>query len=187
MKKAVKKEKKIKLESIPKINRRLFKKWSEVVRKNQTCEYCGKKVGDLSLEGKPLLKVDAHHVQSRKVKDNPLKFDIENGICLCPLHHKFSCNESFHRSPVITINWLMINRPKSFKYILENFNVTVDLQNREVLKAIEKYLDEGKSLDIPKLKEIEAQFPKEPKKTRIPKKLVGNLFEEEESSSSSGE
>jgi hypothetical protein len=176
-------KKKKKLESIPKINRRLFKLWSEKVRARakNTCEYCGKKVGDLSEEGKPLVKVDAHHLQSRKISNNPLKWDLRNAVCACPLHHKFSCNESFHRAPVITINWLMKNHPERFNYILEHFNDNIDLQNREVLKEIEKCLNEDLPLDIQKLKEIETANPRIIKNSKI----EGNLFEEEKESSSS--
>lgn len=174
--------KKKKLESIPKINRRLFKLWSENVRKGQKCEYCGRKVGELSLDGKPLIKVDAHHLQSRKIKDNPLKFDILNAVCVCPLHHKFSTNESFHRSPVVTMNWLIKNHPERFNHVLKHFNDIVDLQNREVLKEIENRLNEGKSLDIDRLKEIEAKFPRKPKEIAP----MGSLFDKDASSSSSG-
>ena len=176
--------KKKKLESIPKINRRLFKLWSEKVRSraNNSCEYCGKRVGELSIDGKPLIKVDSHHLQSRKIKDNPLKFDILNAVSVCPLHHKFSCNESFHRSPIITINWLIKNHPERFNHVLEHFNDTVDLQNRDVLKEIEKCLNEGKSLDLNKLKEIESKYPRQPKKSKKPKET---LFDKENESSSS--
>lgn len=169
-----------KLESIPKINRRLFKLWSEQVRKrsNNCCEYCNKKVGETDQEGKTLKKIDAHHLQSRKVKDNPLKFDIFNAVAVCPLHHKFSCNESFHRAPVVTINWLIKKFPERFEHVLMHYNDTVDLQNREVLKEIEKCLNEGQKLDINKLKEIERNNPRQIASKKV--KYVGTLDENNE-------
>ena len=175
--------KKKKLESIPRINRRLFKLWSEKAREraNNTCEYCGRKVGDLNIDGKPLTKVDSHHIQSRKVKDNPLKFDLSNAVVVCPLHHKFSCVESFHRSPVVTIDWLIKHHPERYNHILKHFKDTVDLQNREVLREIEACLNEGKTLDIDKLKEIEKLNPREVK----PPKSKATLFDEFKKSSSS--
>ena len=178
MKKTIKKKK---LESIPKINRRLFKIWSEAVRSRAMfkCEYCKIENKAINVNGVST-KLDAHHLISRKVKDLPLKFDINNGICLCPICHKWGI-PSFHRDPITTITWLIANSPERYNYVLNNVNLRVDLDNREVLKEIEKCLNEGKSLDINKLKEIEKTFPKEPKKTR-PKVT---LFDEEESSSSS--
>ena len=173
-----------KLESIPKINRRLFKLWSEQVRKrsNNCCEYCNRKVGETDKEDKILRKIDAHHLQSRKVKDNPLKFDILNAVAVCPLHHKFSCNESFHRAPVITINWLIKKFPERFEHVLINYNNNVDLQNREVLKEIEKCLNECQKLDINKLKEIERNNPRQITSKKV--KYVGTLDENDEEESS---
>lgn len=166
----MKKKKKIKLQSLPRIHRRLFKLWSEKVRNRagNACEYCGKKVGEI-------IKVDAHHIQSRKIKNNPLKWDIRNAVSVCPLHHKFSCNESFHKAPVITINWLIKNHPERFNHIIEHYNDEVDLDNREVLKEIESCLNEDRPIDIAKLKEIAKQFPRIVKERK---------HKEEESSSS---
>jgi len=104
--------------------------------------------------------MNAHHLQSRRNKSNPLKWDIRNSVCVCPLHHKFSCSESFHNSPVITINWLIKNRPERFNYILEHFNDEVDLENRLILKEIERCLIEDIPLDINRLKQIEIESPR---------------------------
>jgi hypothetical protein len=165
-----KKSKKNKLESLPKIHKRLFKLWSEKVREanNNTCEWCGKKIGDIGEGGNPIKAMNAHHLQSRKNKYNPLKWDIRNAVCVCPNHHKFSCSESFHNSPVVTINWLMKNRPGRFKYVLEHFNDKVDLENRLILKEIERCLIENVPLDLEKLQQIEKEFPREQKKPKLP-------------------
>lgn len=176
-----KKSKKVKLQSIPRINRRLFSKWSLIVRERakNCCEYCGKKVGE-NLDGNKLIKVDAHHLQSRKIKDNPLKFDINNSVCVCPFHHRFSCNESFHKAPVITINWLIKNHPERYNYVLEHFNDRVDLQNREVLKEIERCLDAKESLDINKLKDIAKQFPREVKERKNKEDLLDAILDDDD-------
>jgi len=107
MKKA-KKEKKKKLDSPAKIHRRLFKLWSEKVRAKvgNKCEFCGKTKGDIQESGKPVTKIDAHHLITRQIKDNPLKFDIRNGVGADPTHHKFG-SLSFHKNPVITIAWFL--------------------------------------------------------------------------------
>jgi len=176
------KSRKKKLESLPKIHRRLFKLWSEKARTNcnNTCEFCGRKVGDIGEDGKKLSKVDAHHLQSRKIRNNPLKWDLRNAVVACPLHHKFSCNSSFHRGPVVTINWLMKNRPEKFNYILEHYNDEVDLDNRDILKEIERCLESNEPINVEKLKEIEKNNPRKPQKVE----LAGSLFEEDEKESS---
>jgi hypothetical protein len=174
------KNKKKKLESLPKIHRRLFKLWGEKVRSvaQNTCEYCGRKVGDLDDDGKKLVKVDSHHIQSRKVSGNPLKWDVRNSVCACPLHHKFSCNESFHRAPAVTINWLIKNRPERFNYILEHYKDKVDLDNRLILAEIERCLNNNELIDVEKLKQIEKEFPRQPKITKT-KVDISKEYEED--------
>lgn len=168
-----KKQKKIKLQSIPRINRRLFTKWAEIVRNRAgigKCEYCEKSVGEIGHGANPITKIDSHHLVSRKVKDCPLKFEILNGVAACPFCHKFGFN-SFHNSPITTMSLLIKNHPERFNYVLDHFNDRIDLQNRDVLKEIEKCLDEKKSLDINSLKEIEAKNPRIKKEKKIKKTL----------------
>jgi hypothetical protein len=147
--------KKKKLDSIPKINRRLFKLWSEAVRKRAgyKCEFCGIERGSIGENGKKI-KVDAHHLMSRNVSDSPMKFEILNGISLCPKHHKFSPDSSFHMNPVMTMDWLQKNIPERFKYVLENYLIRVNLHNREILEEIEARLLECKSIDLNRLIEL---------------------------------
>ena len=175
--------KKVKLDSVPKINRRLFKLWSEAVRGSENkCEFCGK--GKQEDNGHGIVnKIDAHHILSRKIKDCPLKFDIRNGVGVCPYHHKFGI-PSFHRDPVTTITWLQKHRPADCEFILQNSLFIVDLSNRMVLAEIEQRLIAKEPLNLQKLKEIEAQFPKEPPKPKKVK-IEGSLFDEDANSSSS--
>jgi hypothetical protein len=172
MDKKPKKPKKPKKLNLPSLKRKLFSIWSEKVRTraNFQCEYCGKKAGDDKCN-----KVDAHHLQSRKIKSNPLKFDIMNGICLCPLHHKFSCNESFHNAPVVTMNWLLKNIPERFNYVLDHYNDEVDLDNPKVVLEIQYCLENNLPLNIENLKKIAKEFPR---KTKSPQKeAVINIFD----------
>lgn len=150
------KEKRKKLDPIPKINRRLFKLWSEAVRGRVDfkCEYCGMARGTINENGKSI-KVDAHHLMNRDITDCPLKFDIRNGICLCPRHHKFSPDESFHMNPVVTMDWVQRNRPDSFTFVLQNYKTRVDLHNREILAEIEFRLQNKEPLNLEKLLEID--------------------------------
>lgn len=149
------KTKKQKLDSLPKIHRRLFKIWSEKVRarSNETCEYCGIKKGEINKNGKAT-KIDAHHLYSRNIRNCPLKWDINNGISLCPICHKWG-DLAFHKSPVTTIEWLRLNKSDRFNYVLQNTNERINLENRKVLEAIESKLIDGSPLEIHKLKEID--------------------------------
>ena len=143
-----------KLEKLPKIRRRLFKLWSLKCREraNYKCEYCNRGIGDI-INGKALIKVDAHHLQTRNISGNPLKFDIRNGVCVCPLHHKFSCTASFHKSPVVMIAWLMKNFPERFYHVLEHHNDIVNLDNRDILYEIEDCLNKNRPIDVVRLKQ----------------------------------
>jgi len=171
-------QKKKKLSSIPKINRRLFKLWSEAVRERASnqCEFCGKKKGEDNGHG-IINKLDAHHFLSRKIKDCPLKFDVRNGVMADPFHHKFGI-PSFHRDPVTTITWLQKTRPSDYEFILTNTLFRVDLDNRFVLAEIEERLIAKEPLDLNKLKDIEAKNPR-PKKEEKSKKTIFDTLEDE--------
>lgn len=177
------KTRKKKLDSIAKINRRLFKLWSEAVREKSgnKCEFCGMRKGEDNGHGL-INKVDSHHILSRNIKDCPLKFDIRNGVAADPFHHKFG-TPSFHRDPVTTITWLQKNRPEDYKFILNNCLITVDLENRYILAEIENKLKAKEPLDLEKLIQIEKTYPRNSPKTQI----TGSLFDNDNSSSSSSE
>lgn len=183
MKGSKKNPKKKKLSSVPTINRRLFKLWSEAVRNRagNKCEYCGLKKGDIGPNGNPITKIDAHHFISKKIKDCPLKFEILNGISVDPFCHKFGI-PSFHRDPITTITWLIQNHYDRYQYILNHPHLRVDLQNRKVLEKIEEHLRNEEPLDIEKLMEIEKMYPRQMKTPKT--KIKGSLFDVESSSSS---
>ena len=144
-----KKPAKKKLPSIPKINRKLFKLWSEKIKERSggVCEYCGIKVGEIGPNGKAINKLDSHHIISRMKKNSFLKWDLNNGIHVCPKCHKFG-EDSWHRSPVTTIYWFIKNHPDRMEYLMANFNTKVDLQNRDILAAIEQSLINNQPIDI---------------------------------------
>lgn len=175
----MKKKKKKKLDSIPKINRKLFKLWSEAVRERAgyKCEVCGTTIEELRLNKS---KLDAHHLISRNIKNSPLKFHTLNGICLCPVCHKFG-ERAFHRNPVFTITWLQNNIPIRYHFVLENSETKIDLQNRKVLAEIKERLEAKEGLDLEKLSQIEKDFPRQSRKAEvIPDDIFENIVDEEE-------
>jgi hypothetical protein len=136
--KAKSKPKKKKLESKAKIRRRLMKKWSEAVAKayDNKCAMCGI-AKDLTADKKVVL--DAHHIAPRQI--NPyLRFDPYNGILLCKSHHKFG-KHSAHKDMIGFVSWLQENDPDKYKYILDNKDMPIDLEDRDTLYALESKLD----------------------------------------------
>ncbi len=70
--------------------------WSIKVKEKAgfKCEYCG-------LEA-PL---NSHHIYSRSNK--AVRWDVDNGICLCVGHHTFNSRFSAHKTPIEFIEWLI--------------------------------------------------------------------------------
>lgn len=146
------KVKKVKLQSKARIRRRLFKWWSEGVRErdNHKCIMCGATVA-----AGTCTKVDAHHYLQRNIKDCPLKFDLRDGGTLCPSCHKFNGEKSAHKSPIVFYDWLHVNRPNHYEFVLKNAAVRVDLNNRDILAEIEARLMRSEILDLEKLVAID--------------------------------
>jgi len=77
--------------------------WSLTVRTrdNFSCAICG----DTNLP-------NAHHLITRKVFQ--YRWDIDNGITLCPSHHEFDVRLSAHTAPWGLEEWLKENRPDQY-------------------------------------------------------------------------
>ena len=83
-----------------------FKEWAEQVksRDGKKCVICG--------DSK---RLNAHHIIPRSNKD--LRFEIKNGISICPLHHLFSREISAHMNSLAFIIWLQENRKEQFEFL----------------------------------------------------------------------
>jgi hypothetical protein len=140
MKKKIK-VKKIKLESKAKIRRRLFKLWSQKVMLigGNVCAVTGAVRGSINTDGKPVI-LDAHHLENRSTCP-ALRFDLLNGIALGKSAHKFGRN-SAHKGTIWFAEWLRTNRPKQYAYVLAHRDDPINLEDRDVLYAIEKKLQE---------------------------------------------
>lgn len=115
----------IKKQEKKEINKK-FKDWAELVktRDNNKCVICG--------ETKQL---NAHHIIPREIKE--LRFDINNGISLCPKHHQFSLEISPHRNPFVFLVWLLNNRNRQFIYLSDFLSI-----NREFYVTPNDHYDE---------------------------------------------
>lgn len=85
----------------------LDKKWSQFVRERDgACEVCGK-----------IEYLAAHHFIRRGISNT--RYDLDNGITLCPSHHTFNYEFSAHRTPEKFNNWFKKNFPIRYKYLKE--------------------------------------------------------------------
>jgi hypothetical protein len=80
------------------LSKQLDDLWRQYIykRAGNKCEYCGK-------EG----SLNAHHIFSRS--NRPIRWDTDNGICLCPYHHTLG-TISFHKAPAMMLGWLQTIR-----------------------------------------------------------------------------
>lgn len=82
--------------------------WAKLVKKrdNKQCVYC-----------KSDFKPNAHHLIVRE--NHETKYDLDNGLTLCPKHHLFCRKISAHNNPLGLFVWLEENRPEQFEYVKE--------------------------------------------------------------------
>lgn len=93
--------------------------WAEAVKKKAgyVCEYCG---AEKSLQ--------AHHIISRV--HWPIRYDLENGVCLCRYHHLFWA----HREALEFLEWIKDKRD------LEKLKLRKHTKGKLDFAAIEIYL-----------------------------------------------
>ena len=88
--------------------KKLLIEWSKQVRNRDCnkCVICGKTE-----------HIQAHHILQKK-RFPEYQFCLENGISLCPTHHNFG-HFSAHMNAVFFSEWLRLNRPEQFRWVLE--------------------------------------------------------------------
>lgn len=81
------------------VTRRKDIEWAKLVKEQagHKCEYCGKTE-----------TLNSHHIFSRS--NRSVRWDVDNGVCLCVAHHTFSSAFSAHKSPIEFIIWLQEKR-----------------------------------------------------------------------------
>ena len=100
-----------------KIEKRILNKelraWAIAVKnRDKFCVICGS-----------INRLNSHHIIPRQI--HKYRLDINNGITLCPLHHKYCNKISAHKNPFTFYHWLKLNRPVQYSYlvfIIENEN-----------------------------------------------------------------
>lgn len=137
-----KKTKKKRLESLAKIRRRLMRLWTTKVHTlhDGKCAICGKVHGVIDpATGRPSY-MNAHHIEPRATCAR-LRYDVMNGILLCPSCHKFGRN-SAHKGAVWFVTWLQNNRRAQYEYVLKNRDEAVNINDRQYLASVEAKLNE---------------------------------------------
>lgn len=86
------------------------REWSSYVKlRDEICLVCGSEVN-----------LNAHHLIPREIKE--FRYDIENGITLCPKHHRFSFELSAHQNPFAFMLWFRNTYPEWFNKIIKKIN-----------------------------------------------------------------
>ncbi|MGQ4874267.1 MAG: HNH endonuclease [Promethearchaeia archaeon] len=93
------------------INRK-DKEWKLKIkeRDDSKCQICGRT--DI---------INCHHIFPREIKK--LRWVEDNGICLCPKHHKFSLEISAHRNPLAFILFLIKNKKEQLNRLIKTYNL----------------------------------------------------------------
>lgn len=80
-------------------------RWAKFVRERDgECEVCGKTE-----------YLAAHHFIRRGI--SVTRYDLLNGITLCPSHHTFNFEFSAHRTPEAFDRWFKEKYPDRYKYL----------------------------------------------------------------------
>lgn len=90
-----KNEKKPKKKTKTQLNSKADKEWALAVkeRAGNRCEYCGR-----------IDTLNSHHIFSRS--NHSVRWDIDNGACLCVSHHTFNHDFSAHKAPAEFLEWI---------------------------------------------------------------------------------
>lgn len=92
--------------------RKLSKLWSEIIRSKGSCEHCGSRS-----------YLNAHHHYGKRAQS--VKWDLDNGVCLCPLHHTFSSVFSAHQTPAHFVKWINKQRGKKWEERLRKKHIKI--------------------------------------------------------------
>ena len=109
-----------------KLKLKLNKVWSEKVRSIGYCEYCHSENF-----------LNAHHHYGKRAEST--RWDIDNGICLCPKCHVYSSVFSAHQTPADFCKWIEKKRGKAWADRLrKKHNEVVKYTDEDLENILEK-------------------------------------------------
>jgi hypothetical protein len=95
-----------KVKAEQKIKQQKDKEWAEAVKqRDKHCVICKSKE-----------RINAHHLFPKQIEK--LRWDLDNGITLCPKHHRFSFQLSAHQNPLAFFLWLWDNRREQYNKLI---------------------------------------------------------------------
>ena len=108
--------------------------WSQLVkwRADYKCEYCGSKN-----------RIHAHHVIRRGKYQ--LRWDLENGVCLCYMHHIADKDFSAHKDGARFTTWIKGKRGGKWWSYLQD-RIAGEVNKAEQFKKLEDYMKKIRGL-----------------------------------------
>jgi len=119
------------------LNKLLDTLWSKAVKllAKEKCEYCG------STE-----HLNSHHIIGRR--NFGVRWNVNNGVCLCALHHQFSSKFSAHQTPTLFSDWIQEKRGKEWYSQLIMMSTLIK-PDKEILKEELSVIVYGKPKRLP--------------------------------------
>ena len=109
--------------------------WSRaiVTEWNHRCAVCGHQ------------KCEAHHLVPRQ--NQATRYDLYNGVALCPKCHKFSPDISPHQNAAAWMTWLVRNQPNLHEWYCDNAWKRFDGQTTaayycDVIQKLKEYVED---------------------------------------------
>lgn len=110
---------------LKRVNNKLDKTWSILIRSAGACEYCCS-----------VNHLQAHHIFGRR--NQSTRWDLNNGICLCPGCHTFSNDFSAHQTPTTFTEWIIERRGEAWHDELKlkaHSSIKMNLNDKKELLA----------------------------------------------------
>ncbi len=106
------------------LSKKLDQAWAEKVKEYGMCEYCHK-----------TSRLNAHHFYSRSIRS--VRWDIDNGFCLCVGCHVFSSKFSAHKTPAEFVEWAIEKRGiRWYKTVKERKNKIIKFKDSDYEEII---------------------------------------------------
>lgn len=137
-KKVVNKETKTyKAKELKRIKKRCLELWAKVVkqRAGNVCEL-GKFLGTSCSEG----YLNSHHAENYWV-NKALRYAPENGIAVCPGHHRFY-KDSAHKSFIALYKYMIVKRAEDVEYLVTHYKDKEEVTKEFLEEKINEFLSE---------------------------------------------
>jgi len=116
------------------LNAEMLDLWSQLVkwRADYKCEYCGSTV-----------RLHSHHVIRRGKYQ--LRWDLENGVCLCQRHHMYDSDFSAHKDGARFTQWIKDKRGGKWWTYLQD-RLGEETNREEQFERLRNYSDKIKEM-----------------------------------------